>query len=331
VDDRAGLHAICVRAGWHVTITRSNLIAGLDAECIAEAPIGPLTWYGIGGRADMLVSPHTLEAAVELVRRCRHAEVAIRMLGGGANLLVDDDGVDGVVLRLDQPCFRDIEFNRTGSVTAARIGGGVDLFGLVTELARRGLRGFEHMAGIPGTIGGAVRMNAGGSGGDVSGALDSVEMILLDGTRRTFNADAIEFRYRGSTLPEGLVTSAVLHLQEDDPVDVRQRVKEFFAAKKAGQPMADHSAGCAFRNPVDPVTGNQVPAGRIIDEVGLKGLAHGGARVSDRHANFIVVEPGASSRDVQSLMATIRSRVAASTGIQLEREVVIWSKHNPLQ
>ena len=311
-----------------MTLDRSNPVSGLDADCVADAPIGPLTWYGIGGRADMLVSPHTLEAAAELVRRCRHAELAVRLLGGGANLLVDDDGVDGVVLRLDQPCFRNIEFNRIGSVTAGRIGGGVDLFGLVTAFARRGLGGFEHMAGIPGTIGGAVRMNAGGSGGDVSCALDSVDMILLDGTMCTFNADAVEFRYRGSTLPEGIVTSAVLRLQEDDPVDVRQRVKRFFATKKAGQPMADHSAGCAFRNPLDIATGDRVSAGRIIDEAGLKGLAHGGARVSDRHANFIVVEPGASSRDVQSLMTIIRSRVAESRGIQLEREVVIWSRHS---
>ncbi len=311
-----------------MTIARSNLVSGLDADCVADAPIGPLTWYGIGGRADMLVSPHTIKTAAEIVRRCRHAEVPIRILGGGANLLVDDDGVDGVVLRLDQPCFRAIEFNRTGSVTAARIGGGVDLFGLVTELARRGLQGFEHMAGIPGTVGGAVRMNAGGSGGDIASVLDAVEVILLDGTTRTFNTDALAFGYRESTLPEGIVTSAVLHLEEGDPLEIRQNVKTFFAAKKAGQPMADHSAGCAFRNPVDTSTGSLMSAGKIIDEAGLKRLAHGGASVSDRHANFIVVQPGASSRDVQSLMATIRSMVAQATGLQLEREVVIWSRHS---
>ena len=232
------------------------------------------------------------------------------------------------MLRLDQPCFRAIEFNRTGSVTAARIGGGVDLFGHVTELARRGLQGFEHMAGIPGTVGGAVRMNAGGSGGDIASVLDAVEVILLDGTTRTFNTDALAFGYRESTLPEGIVTSAVLHLEEGDPLEIRQNVKTFFAAKKAGQPMADHSAGCAFRNPVDTSTGSLMSAGKIIDEAGLKRLAHGGASVSDRHANFIVVQPGASSRDVQSLMATIRSMVAQATGLQLEREVVIWSRHS---
>jgi UDP-N-acetylmuramate dehydrogenase len=311
-----------------VTLQRSNLLDGLDATCIADAPIGPMTWYGIGGRADMLVSPNTIEAAAELIRRARNAQVPIRVLGGGANVLVDDDGVDGVVIRLNQPCFRETTFNKVGSVTAARIGGGVDLFGLVTELGRRGLSGFEHMAGIPGTIGGAVRMNAGGSGGDVANAIERVAILLADGTMTTFERDAIVFRYRGSNLPEGLVVSVVLNLQEDDPIAVRQRLKQFFAAKKAAQPMADLSAGCAFRNPIDQTTGKQVSAGRVIDEAGLKGLTQGGAKVSERHANFIVVQPGASSQDVQQLMSTIRSRVEAHAGIHLEREVVVWSRHS---
>lgn len=309
-----------------MTVTRSNLVSGLDVDCIPDAPIGPMTWYGIGGRADMLISPHSIESAAEIIRRCRQGRVPVRMLGGGANLLIDDDGVDGVVLRLDHVCFRRQVFNRTGSVTAARIGGGVDLFGLVTELARRGLSGCEHLAGIPGTLGGAIRMNAGGSGGDVASALESVDMVLLDGSLRTFGQHELESGYRSTSLPHGLVTGAVLQLKEDDPVDVRDRVKRYFAAKKASQPMADHSAGCAFRNPLDSESGERVSAGRLIDESGLKGVSSGGARISERHANFIVVEPGASSRDVQSLMNLVRGRVADATGVELEREVVVWSR-----
>ena len=113
---------------------------------------------------------------------------------------------------------------------------------------------------------------------------------------------------------------------QDDPVAVRQRVVEFFARKKATQPMADHSAGCAFRNPVLGDTGEQVSAGRLIDEAGLKGCSVGGARVSDHHANFISVDPAGTAADVQALMATVQRRVADRCGVQLEREVVVWSR-----
>ena len=305
---------------------RADLLKGLDVDCTPDAPIGPLTWYGVGGRADLMVSPQSLEAVAQLVRRCRLQEIPVRVLGGGANLLVDDDGVDGVVLRLDGACFRTIDYNRRSSVTAARIGGGVDLFGLVTELARRALTGFEHMAGIPGTLGGAVRMNAGGQAGDMAQALERVDCITLDGQSCSFEAADLNFRYRSNDLPEGFITSAVLSLHEDDPVAVRERVKTIFAAKKASQPMADHSAGCAFRNPIDPSSGKATSAGLLIDACGLKGLSVGGARVSERHANFIVMQQNGSAGDVLKLMDQVQNRVLDETGTRLEREVVVWSR-----
>jgi UDP-N-acetylmuramate dehydrogenase len=305
---------------------RADLLKDLDVDCTPDAAIGPLTWYGVGGRADLMVSPHSLDAVTQLTRRCRLQEIPVRVLGGGANLLVDDDGVDGVVLRLDHECFRTIDYNRRGSVTAARIGGGVDLFGLVTELARRALTGFEHMAGIPGTLGGAIRMNAGGQAGDVGEALERVDCITLDGERCSFAAADLNFRYRANDLPEGFITSAVLTLHEDDPVAVRDRVKTIFAAKKASQPMADHSAGCAFKNPIDPSTGKRTSAGLLIDASSLKGQAVGGARVSERHANFIVMQHYGSASDVLKLMDQIQHRVHEDTGIRLEREVVVWSR-----
>lgn len=302
------------------------MFGDLDVECTPDAPIGPLTWYGVGGRADMLVSPNSIDALATLLRRCRMNETAVRVLGGGANLLVDDDGVDGVVLRLNRPCFTGVDYNRRGSVTAARVGGGVDLFGLVMSLARNALAGFEHMAGIPGTLGGAVRMNAGGNLGDIAQALESVQLLSLDGEHRMHNAKDLAFRYRSNDLPAGIVTGAVLELHEDDPVDVRRRVKEFFEMKKASQPMADHSAGCAFRNPLDPDSDARVSAGKLIDETGLKGKACGGARVSTQHANFVVVAPDGTAADVQTLMEHIQKRVQHETGIRLEREVVVWSR-----
>ncbi|MCH2137845.1 MAG: UDP-N-acetylmuramate dehydrogenase [Phycisphaerales bacterium] len=305
--------------------TRADLLSELDVDCVPNAPVGTLTWYGVGGRADLLVSPRSINAAAELLRRCRLQDVPVRILGGGANLLVDDDGVDGVVVRLDHGCFRNVEFNREGEVTAARVGGGVDLFGLLHTFARQALAGFEHMAGIPGTIGGAVRMNAGGRPGDMAQAIDRVDMLTLDGELKTWSAEDLHFAYRQCSLPPGIVVSAVLRLHEDDPAEVRARVKTFFANKKAAQPMADHSAGCAFRNPMTD-SGNRVSAGKLIDDAGLKGAAIGGAAVSTRHANFITVTPAGSAHDVQKLMQHVQQVVADTTGVHLEREVVVWSR-----
>ncbi|MCH2141656.1 MAG: UDP-N-acetylmuramate dehydrogenase [Phycisphaerales bacterium] len=301
---------------------RSSLVGDLDLDVTLDAPIGAMTWYGIGGRADMLVSPRSAEALELFIRRCQSEEMPVRVLGGGANLLVDDAGVDGVVIRLDHEHFRSTAFNAVGDVTAARVAAGVDLFRLVQDMSRRGLAGLEMMAGIPGTVGGAVRMNAGGSWGAFSDALDTITAVDFDGELRSWKAADLYFQYRRSDLPPCIVTEVILTLHEADPVEVRDKVKQIFQHKRASQPMADHSAGCAFRNP----EGTTQSAGRLIDETGLKGHSIGGAVVSDQHANFIVAQPGASSTDIRKLIDDVQARVAAVHGITLEPEVVIWQR-----
>jgi UDP-N-acetylmuramate dehydrogenase len=205
-------------------------------------------------------------------------------------------------------------------------GAGVDLFRLVQDTKRRGLSGLEMMAGIPGTLGGAIRMNAGGAWGQMSDRLRTITHLSMDGVVKHLHADSLGFRYRGSDLPPGVVLQCTLDLNEDDPIAVSQRVKEIFQHKRASQPMADQSAGCAFRNPVDPTTGERTSAGAIIDAAGLKGHRIGGAAVSDQHANFIVCSPGASASDVRRLIDDIRTTVAARRGVTLDPEVVIWSR-----
>ena len=305
---------------------RSSLLGDIDVDVTLDAPIGAMTWYGIGGRADMLVSPHHTDALVTLLQRCRDEDMPVRVLGGGANLLVDDAGVDGVVVRLDHEWFRDLQFNASGDVTAAQVSAGVDLFRLVQDLARRGLAGLEMMAGIPGTVGGAVRMNAGGSWGQFSDRLDTIAAVDFNGEFQTWAADDLAFRYRDSNLPPCIVTSVVLSLQEDDPITVRDRVKRIFQHKRASQPMADHSAGCAFRNPIEASTQRHISAGRLIDEAGLKGHSIGAAMVSDQHANFIVAQPGASASDIRRLIDDVRALVSQRHGIELESEVVVWQR-----
>ena len=182
------------------------------------------------------------------------------------------------------------------------------------------------MAGIPGTIGGAVRMNAGGIYGCIGDAVRSVTCITRRGDVVTYPAEQLRFEYRRTNIPDPIIVAATFDLTPEDPVALRRRVKEIFAFKKSTQPLADHSAGCTFKNPIDPISEQRVPAGRLIDEAGLKGTRVGGAVVSTQHANFIVTEPGAAASDVLQLLELIRRRVYEHCGIQLEEEVVVWRR-----
>ncbi len=302
----------------------SRLFGDLDVDVEFDAPIGALTWFGIGGRAQMLVRPRNEEALATLLERAHQSGMPVRFFGGGANLLVDDDGVDGLVIRLNHDSFTRRRYNREGPVDRLHVMAGADLFMLVNETSRQGLDGMSHLAGIPGTLGGALRMNAGGVHGDTGQCVESVSMMDHQGRRMDFDREQLQFDYRRSSLPNGIITAAVIRLYPEDPVAVRRTVREIFAAKSASQPLTDKSAGCTFRNPpstdADPVP----PAGQLIDQAGLKGLQIGGATVSSRHANFISTTPQATARDVQSLIALIQRRVEDHCGILLQTEVVIW-------
>jgi UDP-N-acetylmuramate dehydrogenase len=308
-------------------LSASSLFSDLDVEVATDAPVGAtMTWYGIGGRADLLVRPRGVEALTTLLRRCNRSGTALRVLGSGANLLVADEGVDGIVVKLDAPAFAAVRYNPEGDVHAMRAMAGADLARVIMDTARRGLEGLSHLAGIPATIGGAVRMNAGGAFGDIGSAVRSVTCLSSAGEQVTYAAPELRFDYRSTNIPDPVILWAVLGLAPGDPVALRARVKEVFAFKKSTQPLADHSAGCAFKNPWDPTLERRVPAGRLIDEAGLKGLTIGGAAVSRHHANFIVVQPGATAADVLALMDEVRRRVFDHAGLELEREVVVWRR-----
>ncbi len=309
-----------------LTTSSTSLFSDLDVEVSPDAPIGNMTWYGIGGRADLLVRPQSLEALATLVKRCDRSGTPWRVLGGGANLLVADEGVDGIVLRLDAAVFREVRYNRTGPIRTMRAMAGADLARTVMDTTRRGLEGFGQMAGIPGTIGGALRMNAGGAYGSIGEGVRSVACLTKRGETVSYPAEELRFDYRATNIPDPLILWATFGLRPTNPVDLRRRVKEIFAFKKSTQPLAEPSAGCTFKNPVDPISEQRLPAGRLIDEAGLKGLAIGGASVSRHHANFIVTGPGARADDVVQLLELIRRRVYEHCGIELEREVVVWSR-----
>ena len=291
-----------------------------------DAPVS--TWYRIGGSADRLARPTTLDE----LRHCLDLDPNLRILGAGANLLVDDDGVGELVVSLAQGEFRDVVVDESGPDLV--VGAGADLRRLINDTARMGLAGLERLGGIPATIGGAIRMNAGGTWGEIGDVVDSVRALRRDGAEIILSRPEIDFEYRSSGLEDLLIVGARLRLQRDDPGAIRQRLLKVMEAKGATQPMGARSAGCAFRNPtlaadLDEVgaAGQRISAGLLIDRAGLKGLAVGGASVSFEHANFIVAEPGrARARDVIELMDLVRQRVADRFGVALEPEVVIWSR-----
>lgn len=298
----------------------ADIVRRLGIAHDVDAPLGPLTWYKVGGAADVLARPHDVEHLASLMRGCHDANVPVHVLGRGANLLVCDEGVRGVVIQLTAPALRRIQLNGT----QATAGGGADLARLIMTCVRGGCAGLEGLAGVPATVGGALRMNAGGHHATISDTLVSVTTLDQAGELHERARRDIAFAYRSSDIADPIIVEAKFVLQPDDPAVLRQRVKAIFAEKRASQPLADKSAGCAFKNP--PADVSDRPAGQLIDEAGLKGLRIGGAEVSGRHANFIVVHSGGTANDVLAVMTHVQRTVAERFSIELEREVVVWGQ-----
>lgn len=300
-------------------------------EVQSRKPLAPLTRYHLGGSAEWFVRPQDTRQLAEVIARCRSANVPMRVLGGGANLLVDDEGVDGVVVHLDAPSFSSIQWVPDVTISAGavshepvlvRVGAGVDMARLTLESVRRGLAGLECMAGIPGSIGGIIRMNAGGRWGEIGNVVQDVSVIDASGELRTLGRDEAGFSYRHTRLKGEIVCGATLRLMPDDPAEVERRYQDIWAAKKAAQPLGAHSAGCVFKNPPGD------SAGRLIDAAGLKNRRIGTAEVSGAHANFIVARKGGRARDVLELIGLVQRTVADRFGVDLELEIEVWKKED---
>ena len=309
---------------------RSTLLGDLEVDIKLDAQIGAMTYFSIGGRADVLVRPRSADALSILLKRCHDDQISCRILGKGANLLVDDLGVGGLVVKLDHPCFTTTRFNREGDAKTIHAMAGADLAKLVMETVREGLDGLASMTGIPATIGGAIRMNAGGLYGCISDTLSTVTCLSNGGELVTYEKEELSFGYRESRIAEPLILSATFNLQDYDPIKLRERVIEIFAWKASKQPLADASAGCVFKNPTTQ-DGERISAGKIIDDAGVKGLSVGGASVSMQHANFITTTKEATGNDVITLIQKIKDRIKEHSGINLQEELVIWSRDPEIQ
>lgn len=298
-----------------------------DVDIRERAPLR--TWFRIGGGADRLARPRNADE----LRRCLEIDPDARVIGDGANLLVDDDGVGGLVidLRGEESAFSTVEpIDGHGLV---RAGAGASLQRMIPEACRLGLGGLEGLAGIPASLGGAIVMNAGGAFGEIAGVVERVHALTRDGRELVLERRDIDFGYRRSGLNHLLIVAAELRLTPSDPVALKARYQECNAYKRRTQPMTERSAGCCFKNPtladdVDGLApaGQRVSAGMLIDRAGCKGLGVGGASVSERHANFIVTAGGARAGDVIELMGEVRRRVFDRFGVALEPEVVVWTR-----
>jgi len=291
-----------------------NPFTGLDEIVSENVPLAPKTWYRIGGPARWFVQPRTVEELQEAAIRCSENDIPIFVLGLGANLLVSDAGVNGAVFRLDQELWRRVKFENN----IVEVGSGVDIQKLILRTVRQGLAGMECLAGIPGTIGGGIRMNCGGKFGDIGARIMRVQVMDTAGALYERLKDDMVFEYRTTNISAAFILGATLELEEEDPERIMRRTKEIWMFKRNSQPLNTKNAGCIFKNP------RGLSAGALIDQAGLKGMQIGGAEVSAKHANFIIAHPGCKADDVLKLVKIIREKVYDKNEIHLESEVRIW-------
>jgi UDP-N-acetylmuramate dehydrogenase len=295
--------------------------AALGDRWQADAPLAPLTTFKVGGPAEFLADISSEAELRALVREASDAGIPVTPLGGGSNVLVADEGIRGVVVRLR---LTDIE--RVDRETV-RAGAGVTINGLVRWTIGRGLAGLEAWAGTPGTVGGAIRGNAHWGGQDIATRVRSVTLAARDGSIVDVPRDEMGFAYdRSRIIDTGeIVVAASFAVAEGNVEELRARARASLHYRKQTQPLAMPSAGCIFQNPSpDDAVPAGIPrsAGALIDRAGLKGLRIGGARISERHANFIVNDGGATADDIRQLIERARDEVRRRFGVELRDEVV---------
>lgn len=292
--------------------------SGFEAICRTDEPLARHTWYKLGGPARWFFTPQDEQQLASIIQRCRDSGVRWRILGGGANVLVRDEGVKDAVIRLTGPHFERLVAPNGDHVIEA--GAGVDFTRLIKMASERGWTGLESLAGIPGSVGGAIRMNAGGKYGSIAEFVTAATILDSAGQIDAWPLERLGFRYRHSELDGCVVLSARIRFTPGEPAATRERFRAIWNEKYSTQPpVSDRSAGCIFKNPAGQ------SAGALIDKAGLKGHRIGTAEISTQHANFIVADrENARSDDVLRLIDLARDRVSKAFGVELKLEVDVW-------
>lgn len=300
--------------GFELAIARTS---NFTTQIREAEPMAKKTTMRVGGPAERYFEPESLDQLVCALKNCKQLGIEVRALGRGSNLVVPDAGVEGLVIRLSHPFWS--RFERLGN-EKARLGAGMRIKALCGHAAKEGLEGFEFLEGIPGSLGGVLRMNAGAMGGWVFDVVESIRYVTLDGTVIEANRDALEFGYRYCReLESAIAIDAVFVSKQPDASTeaIRRTIDTYQNKRKESQPR-EPSAGCIFKNPEGD------SAGRLIDELGLKGTVVGGAEISEVHGNFIVNRGGAKSEDVIELVRFARKIAKKRKGIELHPEVLLF-------
>ncbi len=291
-----------------------------DGFAVEQAvPLSRHTSFRVGGPADYLAAPDSIKELTGLLKAAKKAGIPATFLGGGTNVLVSDDGVRGLVIRLTalKGAVATEKLVENPGIIRLQASAGQHLSSVCRTAVEKGLTGLEWAAGIPGTLGGAVMMNAGSFGSDMATVIHSIEVLDLATLKvKTIAKAELAFSYRSMKIGDAVILGAELNLAAADPETIQKVHDNNLKTKKSSQPVSQASAGCFFKNPSP-----EKPTGWLIEQAGLKGLVHKGAMVSDIHANFIVNQDHATCRDILDLAEIITARVAEKFNITLEKEV----------
>lgn len=291
-----------------------GLFNGLEHIVRENEPLAPYTWLRLGGPAQYFSEPTSVDELAELVRRCSQEELTIRVLGGGSNLLVRDAGVSGLVIHLSAPAFSQI------SISGNRViaGAGAKLAHVISTAVREGLAGLESLAGIPGTVGGAVYANVDASGNAIGQWTTKATMMTRGAEIVEQHGEQLRFSYRKSNLDELVILGAEFTLEVADSAALTKRMQKFWIVKQSNQPPANENPACIFQD----VGG--ISAASLIEQAGFKGASVREASVSERDGSFMVANPGATSDDVIDLIETLKKGVEDQLGVELETQIQIW-------
>lgn len=277
-------------------------------------PLAPYTHLKIGGPAELLIQPRTVDELRRVLTACQTKKVPVRMLGGGHNLLVRDDPVPGAVVQLTAPAFTMIEWDGK-RITA---GGGGSLFDLIAFSVRQGLTGLETLVGLRGTVGGSVRCNVGDRSGEIGQGVRQVTVLTETGKVEVRTQEELNFTEHQSDIDEPVILNVVFELDAAPPAAVLKRMRKAWILRKATEPLSFQAAVRLFRNPPAQT------AAALIDRAGMTKTRVNNAELSERNSNYVVAHPGTTASDILQLVEKVSTRVRERTGVELDRELHVW-------
>jgi UDP-N-acetylmuramate dehydrogenase len=288
--------------------------SGFEHILREDEVLAPYTWLRLGGPAQYFAEPANVDELSQLVSRCQAEDMPVRLLGGGSNLLVRDSGVEGLVIHLSAATFCAVTIE-DGGISA---GGGAKLSHLISAAVREGLAGLESLVGIPGTVGGALHGNASSHGADIGTCTEAATVMAHSGEIIRRSREELLFAYRDSSLDELVILDARFALEQTDPQELTKKMQKLWIVNKAAQPLRDQTTVMMFKDP------GGVSAASLIEQAGLEDSRIGAVELSDRNANYVVVEAGASARNVLDLIELLREGVSQRLGVELETAIDIW-------